>query len=61
MQHTVTEKDEKDVQSILSVIIDRFRNPFEFHTDKESSSPEYLTNKATDVVATASIFLKKLT
>ena len=50
---------EKDVQSILSVIIDRFRNPFEFDMDKESSSTESLTNKAMGIVATASI-LKKL-
>ena len=53
------EKDEKDVQSILSVIIDRFRNLFEFDIDKESSSPETLTNKATGIVATASTCISK--
>ena len=46
------DKDVKDVQSIVSGITERFGNPCEFDTYKESGLPEPLKNIATGVVET---------
>ena len=51
MQPSVIKQDEKDVQSIMSVITDRFGNPFEFDKNNEPNKPDPLTNIATGVVA----------
>ena len=51
VQPSVIKQDEKDVQSIMSVITDRFGNPFEFDKYNEPSKPDPLTNIATGVVA----------
>ena len=51
VQPSVIKQDEKDVQSIMSVITDRFGNPFEFDKNNEPSKPDPLTNIATGVVA----------
>ena len=51
MQPTVIKQDEKDVQSIMSVITDRFGYLFEFDKNNEPSKPDLLTNIATGVVA----------
>ena len=51
VQPNVIKQDEKDVQSIMSVITDRFGNPFEFDKNNEPSKPDPLTNIATGVVA----------
>ena len=50
LQPTVKKQDEKDGQSIMSVITDRFGNPFEFDKNNEPSKPGPLTNIATGVV-----------
>ena len=51
MHPSVIKQDEKDVQSIMSVITDRFGNTFEFDKNNEPSKPDPLTNIATGVVA----------
>ena len=51
VQPNVIKQDEKDVQSIMSVITDRFGNLFEFDKKNEPSKPDPLTNIATDAVA----------
>ena len=51
VQPSVIKQDEKDVQSIMSVITDRFGNLFEFDKNNEPSKPGPLTNIASGVVA----------
>ena len=51
VQPSVIKQDEKDVQSIMSVITDRFGNTFEFDKNNKPSKPDPLTNIATGVVA----------
>ena len=55
VQPSVLKQDEKDAQSIMSVITDRFGNPFEFDKNNEPSKPDPLINIANGVVASAII------
>lgn len=55
VQRRVIVQDEKDVQSIVSNITNRFGNPFVIDMDKELGTPEPLTNIATGVVASENI------
>ena len=49
-------KDEQDIQSITSVIMDRFGNPFSTSVDREECErPGTLINMATDVVASEEV------
>ena len=52
MHPSVIKQDEKDVQSIMSVITDRFGNPYEIDKNNEPTKPDPLTNIAIGVVAT---------
>ena len=55
-------KDEQDIQSITSVITDRFRNPFWISVDREGCErPDLLINMATGVVASEEVTKDLLT
>ena len=51
VQQIDIKQDEKNVQSIMSVITDRLGNTFEFDKNNEPSKPDPLTNIATGAVA----------
>ena len=55
-------KDEQDIQSVTSVIMDRFGNPFTIASDvEELEKPAPLINMATGVVAKDDVTKELLT